>query len=105
MGGLLSVGDMTSRFFFLFLTKVYYYYYYYYHFCFLGPHSWHMEVPRLGVKSELQGLASDTATATPDLSRICNLNHSSEQHHILNPLSEARDRTYVLMYTSQDCYC
>ena len=22
-------------------------------FCFLGPHPWHMEVPRLGVKSEL----------------------------------------------------
>ena len=23
-------------------------------FCFLGPHSWHMEVLRLGVQSELQ---------------------------------------------------
>ena len=32
----------------------------------LGPHPQHMEVPRLGVKSELQLLA-DTATAMPDL--------------------------------------
>ena len=22
-------------------------------FCFLGPHSWHMEVPKLGAQSEL----------------------------------------------------
>ena len=33
-----------------------------------------MEVHRLGVKSELQLMAC--ATATPDLSRICNLHHS-----------------------------
>ena len=33
-------------------------------FFFLGPHLWHMEVPRLGVKSELQVLAYTTATAT-----------------------------------------
>ena len=33
----------------------------------------HMEVPRLGVESELQLPASTTATATPDLSRICDL--------------------------------
>ena len=25
-----------------------------YLFCFLGPHLWHMEIPRLGVESELQ---------------------------------------------------
>ena len=30
---------------------------------FLGPHLWHMGVPRLGVKSELQLLAYTTATA------------------------------------------
>ena len=35
---------------------------------FLGPHPRHMEVPRLGVESELQLPASTTATATPDLS-------------------------------------
>ena len=33
---------------------------------FLGPNLRHMEVPRLGVKSELQVLAYTTATATPD---------------------------------------
>ena len=35
-------------------------------FVFLGPHLQHMEVPRLGVKSELQLLAYTSATATPD---------------------------------------
>ena len=60
----------------------------------LGPHPWHMEVPRLGVESELQLPAYATATATPDLSCICNLHHSSSrQRRILNPLNEARDRT------------
>ena len=32
-------------------------------FAFLGLHPWHMEVPRLGVESELQLLAYTTATA------------------------------------------
>ena len=48
-----------------------------------------MEVPRLGVKSELQLPAYTTATATQDPSHICDLRHSSPQHRILNPLSEA----------------
>ena len=39
-------------------------------------------------------------TATPDLSRICNLHPSSQQCQILNPLTGARDRTHVLMDTS-----
>ena len=39
----------------------------------------HMEVPRLGVKSELQLPAYTTATVTPDLSHICELHHSSLQ--------------------------
>ena len=50
-----------------------------------------MEFPRLGVKLELQLLAYTTATAMPDLSHVCDLHHSSWQHWILNPLSEARD--------------
>ena len=33
-------------------------------FVFLGPYLWHMEVPRLGVKSELQLLAYTTVTAS-----------------------------------------
>ena len=38
--------------------------------CFLGPHIWHMDVPRQGVKLELQLLAYSTATATPCLSHV-----------------------------------
>ena len=41
--------------------------------CFLGLQVWHMEVPRLGVELELQLPAYTTATATQDLSCICNL--------------------------------
>ena len=41
-----------------------------------------------------------TAMATLDLSHICNLCHSLQEHLILNPLSEAMDRTRILMDTS-----
>ena len=44
-----------------------------------------MEVPGLQVESELQLPAYATATATPDASRVCNLQHSSLQLQILNP--------------------
>ena len=47
--------------------------------------------PRWGIYSELLLLAY--TTATPDPSRVWGLHHSSRQHQILNPLSEARDRT------------
>ena len=50
-------------------------------------------ISRLGVKLELQPPAYTTARAVPDLSRICNLHHSSQQRQILNPLSEAKDQT------------
>ena len=55
---------------------------------FLEPHPWHMEVPRLGVESELQLPAYTTATATQDLSRACNIPHSSQQRQIPDPPSE-----------------
>ena len=42
-----------------------------------------------------------TAIATPDLSHIFNLHHSSPQCWMPNPLSEARDQTWVLMGASQ----
>ena len=60
-----------------------------------------MEVPRLGVKSEMQLPAYITATAKRDLSCVCDLHHSSWQHWIFNSLSEARDRTHILIGTSQ----
>ena len=63
-----------------------------------------MKVPRLGVELELQLPASATATATQDLSHICDLHHSLWQCWILNPLSEARDQTCVLMDTSRVRY-
>ena len=55
-----------------------------------------MEVPRLGVESELQLPAYDTATAMRDPSHVFDLHHSSWQRRILNPLSEARDQTHIL---------
>ena len=69
----------------------------------LGPQPQHMEVPRLRVKPELELLAYVTATATQDPSRICDLQHSSWQHRILNPLSKARDQTLILMDISRVC--
>ena len=71
-------------------------------FVFLGLHPWPMEVPRLGVESELQPLAYTTATAMLDLSCVCcNLHHRSRQYRILDPLSEARDQTCVLTDAGQ----
>ena len=62
-----------------------------------------MEVPRLGIQLELYQLAYARATTMWDLSHVCNLHHSSQQYQILNPLSEARDQTHILMNTSWVC--
>jgi len=61
-----------------------------------------MEVPKIGVQSELQLPA--TAIATPDLSHVCDLHQSSQQHRIADPLSKARDGTRVLTDICQVCY-
>ena len=74
---------------------------FFFFFCFLGLHSGHMEVPRLRVALELQPSAYTTATATWDLSHVCDLYHSSQPGWILNPLSEARDQTRNLTVTSR----
>ena len=50
----------------LLLEVFYYYCYCYCYFVFLGLQPWHMEVPRLGVKLELELLAYATVTAIPD---------------------------------------
>ena len=75
-------------------------------FCFLGPHSRHMEVPRLEVESELHlpAYAMATATATQDISWVLNGHHSSRQLQILNPLFKVRDRTCILMDPSRVPY-
>ena len=77
---LLVVSFDEQKFFILF-----------YYFCFLGLHFWHMEFPRLGIKLEQQLLAYATVTATSDLSCVFDLLHSSQQHQILDPLSEGRN--------------
>ena len=69
-------------------------------FVFLGLHLQHMEVPRPGVKSELQVLAYTIATATPDLRHICDLCCTLQQCQILDPLREARNRTQILTETT-----
>ena len=75
-------------------------YAFFFFFPFFRVAPWHMEVSRLGVKSELQRPASTTAIARQDLSRIGNLHSTSRQHGILNPMSKGRDGTPNLMVTS-----
>ena len=60
-----------------------------------------MEVPGLGVKSEMQLPAYTTATAMWDLRHIYNVCHSLRQHQILNSLREVRDGSSILVDTSQ----
>ena len=63
-----------------------------------------MEVPRLGVESELQLLACShshsNAGSKPYLQPILQLTATPDP---FDPLSESRDRTHVLMDTSQAC--
>ena len=61
-------------------------------FFFLGLALWHMKVPGLRVKLELQRLARSTAMAMPNLSPICDLVATLDP----NPLSEARDTSWIL---------
>ena len=80
-GAVLFSGHTVLGVFFVFL---------FFCFCFLGLHLWHMEVPRLGVKSELQLPAYTTVHG----------NARSLTHWA----SEARDRTQILMDT-RICFC
>ena len=75
-------------------------------FTFLGGlYPWLMEVPRLGVKSELQLPAYTTAIATWDLSHVCNILHSSGQRQIPDSLSKARDPAFIFMDVSLVRFC
>ena len=78
----------------------FYFFFCLFSFIFLGTHRRYLEVPRLGVQTELQLLAYTTATARPYPSHIYDLHHSAQQRQILNPLSEARDQTHIIMDTS-----
>ena len=76
-------------------------------FFFSGPHSWHMEVSQARGSNQSCSCwpTYTTATAMWDPSWVCDLHHSSWQHWILNPLSEARDQTCILVDTSWVPYC
>ena len=78
--------------------------YYLFIFCFLVPHPRHMEVPWLGVESELQPLAYTIATATQDPSQACDLHHDPRQCWIPDPLSKTRDQTHIPMDISWICF-
>ena len=58
-----------------------------------------MEVPRLGVKSELHLQAYTMAIGAQDSSCTCNVCCSSWQRWILNSLRKARYRTHILIDT------
>ena len=83
---------------------IFFFFFSFFVFCFSGPYLQHTEVSRLGVKSELQLPAYTTATATQDQSCIFNLNHSLGQCQIPDPLSKARNWTFILMDTSRICF-
>ena len=53
---------------------------------------------------ELQWQAYTTATAMWDPNHVCDLHHSSQQCWIVNPMSEARDGTRILMDASRVQY-
>jgi len=68
-------------------------------FLFLGPHMWHMELPRS--RGRIEAVAAG----------LCHSNMGSKPHlqptpqfttrQILNPLSETGDQTHILMEPSQ----
>ena len=107
LGDLLTVAAAYWNFIFFFLFFFFFVFFFFFfskEFFLLGLHPWHMEVLKPGVKSELQLPAYTTATATQDLSHICDLYHSSWQCQIVNPPIEARNRTCILMPTSRIHY-
>ena len=76
---------------FVMMVCVKFFFFFFFFFCFSGPYLQHMEVPRLGVQSELQLPVCVRATAKWDPRHVCDLHHSSQQPWILDPLSKVRD--------------
>ena len=74
-------------------------YIYIYAHIFLGQRPQHIGVLELGFESELQLPIYTTATATLDTSHICKVHRRLQQCQIIKLLSEARDRTYILVDT------
>ena len=88
---MMSRAFLSFFFFFLFFFYFYYYYYYYFFFFWL----FRATLAAYGVSQARIPIGSTAAS----------LHHSSQQHQILNPLNEARDRTHNLMVTSQIRFC
>ena len=58
-----------------------------------------MEVPKPGVKLEMQVPAYTIATAIGDLRYICDLCQNLQQRRIFNLMSKARDQMHILKDT------
>ena len=81
-GGTIGCPPPPRNFFFCFFFVI------------LGLLPQHMEVPRLGIKLELQLPTYATATATQNPSHVCDLHHTSWQRQSLNPLSKANPQPH-----------
>ena len=81
--------------------QIFFFVFFFFFFSF-GLHVRHMKVPGLGVESELQLHNHSNLRSEPHLQPTPQL---SQQCQILNPLSWDRDRTQVLMDTSQIHFC
>ena len=73
------------------------------HSFFLWLHLQHRQVPRLGFDSELR-LQAIPQLQQHQIQAKSATYHSLQQCQVLNPLSEDRDQTCILMVTSQVCY-
>ena len=84
-----------------FITFFQFLFFFFFFFCFFRatPAADGSSQARSQIRAAL--LAYSTALGTQDLSHICDLHHSSWKCWILNPRSEARDRTHILIDTSQ----
>ena len=91
IGNQIQISQEGCKFIYLFFVLCF----------FVGLHLWQVEVPGLGVKSELWLPACATAMARQDASHLFDPCQSLWQCWIFTPLSEARGQTCVLMETSR----
>jgi len=70
---------------------------------FFCPLSFFRAAPAAYGSSQARGRIRAVATATKNLSRDCDVRHSSRHRLILNPPSKDRDQTRILMDASPVC--
>ena len=73
------------------LIPFFFFFFFFFWSCFRAIPTAYMEVPSLGVESELWPLAYFTIIAMSGLRHVCDLHHTSQQCWILNPLNKPRD--------------